>query len=127
MNSKQMEELNSYEFKYYEIKCDLSKNYIEYKCNNQGDAFMEYTYIDPSLPKSFFGLLRSSVDFLKEKNITNIVQSVLEDDWNKFLVKNDKWKIRTKINVDNSEMKYVIIECKINDALNCISSGLGIF
>jgi hypothetical protein len=108
----------------YEFKCELSTNCIEFRCKKNYDAFMEYTKFDQELPKSFFVLLRTSIDFLENNKYKKIVQTVSEDDWNNFLSKNDKWTIRSKMiyNMQN----YFIIECKISDAIYCISSGLGL-
>ena len=85
---------------------------------------MEYTNIDLSLSKSFFVLLRTSIDFLKINNYKNIIQTIRENDWNSFLSKNTKWRIRSKM--EYTGINYIIIECEIDDALYCISNGLGV-
>lgn len=112
------------QFQSHEFKCDLSNSVIEYRCNKEGDAFMEYTYINPQFSKSFFVLLRTSIEFLKNKKCKKIVQTVVEDDWNKFLSKNEKWKIRSKMTHNGNN--FLVIECKIKNALYCISDGLGV-
>ena len=111
------------EFKSYEFKCDLSHNIIELRCNIKKEAYMEYTNIDINLPKSFFVLLRTSIDFLKNNNFKNIIQTVSEKDWNNFLSLNKKWKIKSQQSY-GCEI-YLNIECSIDDALDCISKGLG--
>ena len=108
----------------FEFKCKLSKNVIEYKCyKNEKKAFMEYSFIDPKLPKSYLVLLRTSVDKLTLKGYKKIVQTVQEDEWHKFL-KKDKWQLVTKVKYPIGNC--CIIECDINQALGCISRGLGL-
>lgn len=109
-----------------EFKCKLSKNYIEYKCNPNSqlnsDVFMEYYNIDHLKIKPFFVLLRTSIDALTKKGYKKIVQRVQMDDWNE-LKSNNKWKMRNIETLNN--LVTVIIECNIEDALECISKGLG--
>lgn len=108
----------------FEFKCQISKNVIEYKCyKTEKKAFMEYSYIDPKLPKSYMVLLRTSVDQLIFKGYQKIVQIVQEDEWHKFL-KNDKWQLVTKVKYPIGTC--CIIECDITEALGCISRGLGL-
>lgn len=110
-----------------EFRCDISENVIEYRCSKDGnnkDIFMEYTHLDPNLPKSFLVLLRTSINSLKLKGYTHLVQTVYKSDWDNFLKNNKKWKIRQTDIVGGIEI--VIIECKIEDAIECIGSGLGI-
>jgi len=110
-----------------EFRCNISENVIEYRCSkdiNKKDVFMEYTYLDPNLPKSFFVLLRTSINSLKSKGYTCVVQTVSKYDWDNFLKSNNKWKIRQTDIVGGREI--VIIECKIEDAIESIAVGLGI-
>lgn len=108
----------------FEFKCKISKSIIEYKCYiEEKKAFMEYSYIDPKIPKSYMVLLRTSIDQLILKGYEKIVQTVLEDDWHKFLIK-DKWQLINQIKYPAGVC--CVIECDINQALGCISRGLGI-
>ena len=107
----------------FTFKCKISDNCIEYKCyKNEGEANIEYNYIDTNIPKSYFVLLRVSIDSLKKKNYKKILQKVYVDDWNKYL-KDDNWKIRSS--VQDNDINCHIIECDIDDALGCIARGLG--
>ncbi|AYV83526.1 MAG: hypothetical protein Hyperionvirus8_10 [Hyperionvirus sp.] len=108
-----------------EFRCKISKNVIEYKCQKkEKKAFMEYSFIDVRLPKSFMVLLRSSIDQLREKGYVGVVQSVLEDDWNKFL-KKDKWKLVERVKYPAIGV-CCVIECEIGDAIGCVARGLGV-
>ena len=105
----------------FEFQCKLSKNYIEFKCyKNEHEAHMENTYIDAGLYKLYFVLLRKSIDELTNKGYNKIVQLVTTEDWNNYLKKDKRWKIKNK-NPPN-----YIIECNIDHALGCISKGLGL-
>ena len=109
-----------------EFKCKLSKNFIEYKCDPKSDinsdVYMEYYNIDETRVKPFFVLLRTSIDALTKKGYKKLVQRVHMDDWN-ALKGNTKWNMR-KIETFNNTVT-VIIECNIEDAIVCISTGLG--
>ena len=108
----------------FEYKCKISKNQIDYKCyKNEKEAMIDYNVIDPNIsPKSYFVILRKSIDSLKNKGYKTIIQLVTEEDYMSCL-NNGKWKIRNKINYTNT--KCLIIECPIDDALIAISNGLG--
>lgn len=108
----------------FEYKCKLSKNVIEYECNDETkEAFFEYTEFDANLPKTYFVLLRSSIDALKNKGYKYIVQKVSQEDW-RSLSQDKRWKIKNVQLIEN-RLYYVII-CDINDAIECISKGLGV-
>lgn len=110
-----------------EFKCKITKNHIEYRCNpdpnKDGDIYMEYCYIDQEKPKPFFVLLRTSINSLTKKGYTKLVQRVTMDDWI-VLKNNTKWQMRATETFNG--LVTVVIECNINDAINCISNGLGI-
>jgi hypothetical protein len=107
----------------FDFKCDVSKNHIVYTCyKNTMEAFMEFSYIDPKIPKGYFAVLRKSIDALKAKGYTKLVQTVTKDDWDKYL-KNDKWKLKDTFTHPTGVCN--IIECNIDDAIGCISRGLG--
>lgn len=109
----------------FDYKCMISKNAIEYKCyKKEKEAHMEYYFIDQNIYKSFFLVLRTSIDALKKKGYTKIVQTVSEDDWNNFLKKDNKWNIKNTVQYPNAA--FNVIECDINNALGCISRGLGL-
>ena len=106
------------------FNCNISKNTIEYKCyKSEKEAHIEYSNIDPDIYKSYFILLRTSIDTLKSKGYEKIVQLVTEADWRNYL-KNTKWNIRNEKYLPSNDKCYVI-ECNIDDALECISKGLG--
>lgn len=116
---------NQDNIKFFDYKCKVSKNTIEYKCYKmEKEAHMEYCFIDPNIYKSFFVVLRESIDSLKKKGYNKIVQSVSEDDWNNYLKNNNKWTIKNVVKYANNVM--YVIECDIDNALECISKGLGL-
>lgn len=109
----------------FEFNCKLSKNCIEYKCyKKEKEAYIEYNNIDPDIYKSYFVILRKSIDNLIEKGYEKIVQTVNEDDWNNYLKNDKRWKIKNIIRY--TDVNCYVIECSINDALSCISRGLGL-
>jgi hypothetical protein len=106
-----------------DFKCEISDNMIEYKCyRKEREAHIEYSHIDEKVYKSYFVLLRTSIDALKKKGYEKVVQMVSEDDWTKYL-KGDKWKIKRTIKY--RDINLHIIECDIDDAIGCITRGLG--
>ena len=111
-------------FEDFSFQCKISQNCIEYKCNKiTMEANIEYSNIDTKIPKAFFVLLRTSIDALKNKGYKYIGQLVTQDDWENFL-KNDKWTIINEIKYPT--MTCCVIKCEIDDALGCISRGLGL-
>lgn len=105
-------------------KCKLSDNVIEYKgFRGSGEAYMEYTHIDPRFYKAFFVVLRTSIDSLKGKGYQKLVQTVTEEDWQGL--QHDKWRLRGKI-LHAGGLTVLAIECDLDDALECISRGLGL-
>ena len=111
----------------FNFKCKLSNNCLEYNCHKESKtACISYSNIDPNIPKLYFVILRVSIDALKEKGYEKVVQNVTQDDWNNYLSKSrckDKWKIKNTTKYDTIDL--YTIECDIDDALACISSGLG--
>ena len=119
-----MLESNDDNIERFDFRCRVSKNVIEYKCyKKEKEAHIEYNNIDPKIYKSYFVILRTSIDNLSRKGYQKIVQTVTEDDWNNYLKNDNKWKIKNTIK--RSDINLYIIECDINDAINCISKGLG--
>src|SRR5690348_16823718 len=109
---------------YDEIKCEISDSIIEYKCDkDKKDVYIEYNYIDPNIPKSYFVILRAFVDKLTNKGYKRIIQSVAKEEWEQFLQCDKKWKIVEKI--ENKICTVYVIECKIEDYLGCVARGLG--
>jgi len=107
----------------FDFRCKISRNSIEYKCyKKEKEAHIEYNNIDPEIYKSYFVILRMSIDDLTKRGYEKIVQTVTEDDWNNYLKNDKRWKVKKTVKYPN--MNLYIIECGINDALGCISKGL---
>ena len=107
----------------YEFKCEVSNNAIQYKNIGNNSAYMDYIKIDEEKSNLFFGLLNKSIDILKKRGITHIMQLVSETDWVNYLMNNNKWQI-IKSEIYN-DIKCKIIGCTIEDAKECIAEGLG--
>jgi hypothetical protein len=103
------------------FKCDVSDNVIEYRCfKTLKQIQMDYVFMDEHLPKSFFVLLRTSIDQFVKDGYQTFVQSVSKEDWEAFLKSDEHWKIKEDTGY------YLIIECNLDNAIGCISRGLGI-
>jgi len=109
----------------FDFRCKISENSIEYKCyKKEKEAHIDFHKIDQTLSKSWFVLLRESINALSSKGYQKVVQAVMEKDWEQFL-KNDKWTIK-KTFTQNGIVIH-IIECDISDAIINIAKGLGVF
>ena len=105
----------------YESK--LGNVVIEYEVNYDKNIawFGTCTYDNDNI-KMFILTLKLSIDDLKNKHIEKLQQLVTGDDWNNYLVKDNRWQL---LNINYSDNTH-IIECNIDDAIAVIGDGLGI-
>ena len=107
----------------FDFQCKISENMIEYKCyKKEKEAHFDFHKIDQTLYKSWFVLLRESINALKTKGYLKVVQAVTNDDWERFL-KDDEWKIKSTFTQNGITIH--LIECNIDDAIYNIAKGLG--
>ena len=107
------------------FSCKISTNTLEYKCyKNEKEAYIESSNIDPNIYKSYFIILRKSIENLTSKGYEKIVQSVSIADWDDYLKDDKRWKIKSIVKYFNVD--HYLIECNIEDAIGCISRGLGV-
>jgi len=88
---------------------------------NGKTAYINYIHTDYKYYKMLMALLRQSVDSLKDKQVTHIIQSVYVDEYNEQLRGRTSWVIM-KTYHDNS----CDIICPIDDFLENFGVGIGI-
>lgn|SRR5690606_26738338 len=101
--------------------CDLSNNSIVFECCTKTKiALMDKATYDEKIPKMFFFVLRDSIEDLEKKGYTKICQKVSREEYDECLKDNKKWQI---IYEDKTGM---LIECNIEDSLECIAMGFSV-
>ena len=103
------------------FRCDITGCYIEYILEGTV-AHMNSMDIDYENMKAFFGVLRRSVDSLKQSNIEEISQVVLLEDWDSFL--NEKTSFR--LTKTDPLTKTCEVVCCIDDFLENFGKGVGL-
>jgi hypothetical protein len=106
--------------KYFE--CKLTKCIILTNINND-IAFIDFPNFNQTINsdrmKSFFLLLRNTIDSLKELGIKLIRQYITINDWDTIFKDKSSWKL-----IDQSN-EFCIIESNIENAIENISIGFG--
>jgi hypothetical protein len=85
------------------------------------DAYMERTTYDSNNIKTFILVLKKAFNDLESKGIKKLVQTVHLKEWKEYLMNDKNW---SKRRIDEN-FEYVIIECDIKNALECIARGFG--
>jgi len=96
--------------------CPISNNTIEYKyvsCEPT-TLYLNIVKIDYKFSKLFFELLRKSIDELKEKKFNKVVQIVSLADFELF-------KTYHSVTLKKSNELFAIIECDIDNILDCFN------
>lgn len=85
------------------------------------NVILDFINYEPEYVKIFLFTLRNSIEVLIDENYNGFIQFVEYNDWNLYL-KNDN--LLTCLSQENNICK---IYCDINNAIGCVSRGLGIY
>jgi hypothetical protein len=99
----------------------FNDHYIKFNHINK-TVWIDYHYVDNSNPKTYFLLLRTSIDELKNKNFERYQQLISYEDYDNIMskIKNHNHIILE----DNINEKYKKIECDLEDAIDIIYYGM---
>lgn len=109
---------------YKEYRSDISDNFIIYKIDNTIKKIsIEDMYYRAENIKLFLMDLSSSLQNIQTLYTDNyrFIQITTLDDWNRYLKKTEKWLLISSSNYT------VTIECSLEDALENIIIGMGIY
>jgi hypothetical protein len=117
---ERINKVNNINPSYKTYKCEVTGYFIEYGIYSD-NADMGLVNCDYKYPKAFAQLLRKSIDNLIEMKIKYITQSILKEDWDLYLKNITTWEIL------NSTDDILVIKCKVEDFLNNMVAGIGLF
>ena len=102
------------------FKFNFTDNYLKYiYFEKEKEVCLDICNIDYNNVKTFFILLKKSVDYFLENGYKTFLQYIPVDDFE--LLDKEKWKIRKEF----SKEKILYIECDLNSAILNIAHALG--
>jgi hypothetical protein len=109
------------DFKTYYHNIGSTVIFIKYSLDKDKKTATLFNYFHPpEFIKLFLQLFASSIEDLLNRDYNTFIQTVLVDEWNKYLKQDDRWKINEK----HKDNETINIECKLSDAIHAFFDGL---
>ena len=104
---------------------ELNDSFIDIE-HNENEGWINKYYISNTNIKIFCILLKHIQSYFKSNNINIYTQLVSQTDWDEFISKNNKWKIKEV--QETKEINNIItitIYCLMDNMIECIMTDLG--